>query len=479
LAIQCISDFIKFEKIPIFIRLKDYAESKNFELFQYILKYFSENGIKDLTIIEEVLNQGKAFILLDGLDEVREEDSYLILNKIQNFQERFYKNTFIMTCRTAANTYIFEEFTEVEILDFSLQQIQAFVSKWFWYKSQQGDLQLLAKIKASSSLQELASNPLLLTLLCLDFENTVVPSTNHFDFYRECTDVLLKSWDAKRNIDRGNYYGYLSISQKKQILGTIALDTLKQDQYLFSARELERQVTTHLELLLKFHSGPNVRLDSESVLKLIEAQHGLLVEQAKGLFSFSHQIFHEYFAAQKLTDELIFQGSSSTLSWLVTDTLAPKSHQVLRLVVKMLPRADVVLQEICQHIEQLTIQNTALQSLLTWVNQKALTVEGLHQPFIIRAFYLDLALTPVMDQISATLALPRTANPVLLCQLDDELKLDLTLNRLLTIDRILALDRTLANRQKIILGELSLLCGEEITETRSSPQGFGTKASWL
>jgi predicted NACHT family NTPase len=44
-----------------------------------------------------------------------------------------------------------------------------------------------------------------------------------------------------------------------------------------------------------------LQLDSEAVLKSIEAQHGLLVERARGIYSFSHLTFQEYFTAKQIT----------------------------------------------------------------------------------------------------------------------------------------------------------------------------------
>ena len=38
-------------------------------------------------------------------------------------------------------------------------------------------------------------------------------------------------------------------------------------------------------------------------MKSIEAQHGLLVERAKGIYSFSHLTFQEYFTAQKIVND--------------------------------------------------------------------------------------------------------------------------------------------------------------------------------
>ncbi|MBD2327182.1 hypothetical protein H6G21_09880 [Alkalinema sp. FACHB-956] len=83
---------------------------------------------------------GRALVLLDGLDEVQEKE------------------------------YTFERFTEVEIADFDHDQITTFVENWFRAKE---DLpkatRFIQRLEESEPIWELASSPLLLTLLCLVF----------------------------------------------------------------------------------------------------------------------------------------------------------------------------------------------------------------------------------------------------------------------------------------------------------------------
>ena len=51
-------------------------------------------------------------------------------------------------------------------------------------------------------IQELATNPLLLTLLCLMFEESADFPSNRSELYKEGLNVLLRKWDAKRSIER-------------------------------------------------------------------------------------------------------------------------------------------------------------------------------------------------------------------------------------------------------------------------------------
>ena len=144
-AIQCCyGDFLN-HLVPIFITLRDFAEAKNqgehIELMAYILL----NCGLTYTQITELLDRGKTLILLDGLDEVREEDASRVIKQIQEFSDRYHSNRFVITCRIAAQEYTFEKFTEVEVADFNHNQIKAFATKWFQIKENRASIILPAE----------------------------------------------------------------------------------------------------------------------------------------------------------------------------------------------------------------------------------------------------------------------------------------------------------------------------------------------
>ena len=108
LAIQCIAGEFLAHLVPRFITLKDFAEDNyqnslvNFIIFDTCNQFFTSQNEA-----ETLLQQGRLLILLDCLDEVREEDSKRILKEIQHFAQRFPQNRFVMTCRIAAREYTF------------------------------------------------------------------------------------------------------------------------------------------------------------------------------------------------------------------------------------------------------------------------------------------------------------------------------------------------------------------------------------
>lgn len=73
ITIQCNQGQFLSHLVPIFITLKDFVETPNQpSLLEYIGQQFWECGVTSAQI-HEVFNQKSALVLLDSLDEVKEE----------------------------------------------------------------------------------------------------------------------------------------------------------------------------------------------------------------------------------------------------------------------------------------------------------------------------------------------------------------------------------------------------------------------
>ncbi len=74
-------------------------------------------------------------------------------------------------------------------------------------------------------MRELAQVPLLLSLLCLTFEERGEFPGERDDIYREATDALLVKWDSKRQqggIKRDTVYRHLTLKNKQKLLAQMA-----------------------------------------------------------------------------------------------------------------------------------------------------------------------------------------------------------------------------------------------------------------
>lgn len=395
LAIQCIGGTFQSDRVPVFVTLKDFAEaSSKPDLLDYIERLIATNpvGARHALPLSRILSAGRALILLDGLDEVRDADSSRVLQQIRDFSQQFPLNQFVITCRIAAREYTFEKFTEVEIDDFDDKQIADFSGKWFRSKNDSIKAErFLQRLKEDEPIRELATNPLLLTLLCLVFEDSGSFPTNRAELYQTGVDVLLKKWDVKRNIEREQVYKRLSLKRKEDLLSQIACTTFEAGNYFFKQREVERNISQYIQNLPDASTDPEaLELDSAAVLKSIEAQHGLFVERARGIYSFSHLTFHEYFTARKIVTSCNpYAADDPMLQRLVTHLTEKRWREVFLLTVGMLDSADALLRLMKSHIDGLLAVDEKLQQFLRWVDGKVKSTQSSNKSVTLRAFYVS------------------------------------------------------------------------------------------
>ncbi|MEG4484984.1 NACHT domain-containing NTPase [Microcoleus sp. D2_18a_B4] len=394
IALQC--DHAKFEtnKIPIFIPLRTFAEIPNLDLLEYISDEFA-CGVEARSQTEFVLSQGKGLILLDGLDEVPESDSDAVVRQIRQFVQKYYNNQFIITCRIAAAKYRFhdEAFTCVEVADFNNKQIAAFARNWFVAFSQNLEAgkalasQFVEQLKMNKNQQirELAVTPILLNLTCLVFQAKADFPSNRAKLYEEGLEIMLRKWDETRGIQRDEVYRDLNLCRKKHLLAFVAAITFDRGDYFFEKNQIQQVIADYLANLPDATTDP-VQLESHSevVLKAIEAQHGLLVERARGIYSFSHLTFQEYFTAT----EIVNNSTPQALEKLVSHLTEKRWREVLFLAVGMLPKTDDLLLSMKQQVDGMVAEDEQLQQFLMWVRNKSFSIKAPYKPSAIRAFYL-------------------------------------------------------------------------------------------
>ncbi len=291
------------DKTAIFVPLKRWSDGKK-TLEEFIVNEFEICDFPEADIfVKELLNTGGAIVLFDGLDEVSNTDTRRkdAIEALSEFSRKYSNSQIILTCRTAATEYSFDKFTYVEIADFTPQQQISFIEKWY---SDRPDSQerLLREWNQTESktLIDLARTPLLLALLCLAYDETLTFPRRRIELYEESVNALLRKWDSSREISRDEIYKGLSHHRKEQMLRRIGLETFKEAEIFIPKRKLIQLISEYLEEL----PPDDVRngIDGDIVLRAMEAQHGLIIERAYNIYSFSHLTIHEYFAAKKIVE---------------------------------------------------------------------------------------------------------------------------------------------------------------------------------
>jgi predicted NACHT family NTPase len=419
LAIECLNGNFLADRLPIFVTLKEFAEtegqpgildfmaglvippsppSKGGNQIEVPLLKGDLGGspITRSTLIA-ILESGKALVLLDGLDEVMEQDHDRVIREIREFAERYSQNHIVITCRIAAREYIFQQFTEVEMADFDDLQIQSFADKWFKTKEKNPESttgkMFWKELESRKPVKELAANPLLLTLLCLEFDNSSAFPQSRSELYDRALNVLLAKWDGQRRILRGEeVYKGLSLKRKETLLGQLAMYTFERGDYFFKEKVATQQIEQYIRNLPGATEDPAaLEVDSRAVLKSIESRHGLLSERATGIYSFSHLTFQEYFTAKNILDLSNPAAQEAALGKLVEHIGDKRWKEVFLLVVEGLDNADYWLRLMQQRIDSSIGDDPKLQRLLEWAQIKSASINVTYKPSAIRAFYLALA----------------------------------------------------------------------------------------
>ena len=189
------------------------------------------------------------------------------------------------------------------------------------------------------------------------------------------------------------------------MLGQIAFNTFVNGEYFFRQEDLQRQIKEYICNLPEASADPDaLRLDSEAVLKAIEHHHGLLVERARNIYSFSHLTFQEYFTAREIERERHFEI-------LVQNISDPRWNEVFYLTAEMLRRSDDLLLLMKVRIDGMLTSDAKLQMFLEWINQKTNSVKFSYKPVAIRAFYAYIGSRDLNRAYALTSALNLNISP--------------------------------------------------------------------
>jgi len=343
--------------IPVFIELKRFT-SCDINIENFIAEEFRICGFPEPNqFTAKALEEGKLLILLDSLDEVPTKNSTNVISQIQDFVDTYDKNRFITSCRVAAYRHNFRRFTDVAMADFDDIQIENFINNWFSSKPDVGK-ECWEKLKSNeyTAAKELTQTPLLLTLVCLLYQRSGKIPTNRATLYERALRVLLEEWAGEKGIHQEDLYKGLDTKRKEMILSEIAHDAFEEDRLFLPRREIADKIEKLLAEMLpdeKFINGIDV-------LKSIEVQHGVLVERADSIYSFSHLTLQEYLTAQYIDDH-------RKIEKLVTEHLTDERWQEVFLLVAGLMRggADELLLLIDKEAQNY-INTPKLQALLNW-----------------------------------------------------------------------------------------------------------------
>ena len=265
--------------------------------------------------VETNLRRGNFAILLDGLDEMPDQEVRVaVTNWIEQQSSGQAGNLLVLTSRPFGyRDNPVGGAIVVEVQAFTEEQISSFIRQWYVAVSVRshgasnessrlaarlGADELLARLDETPSLFELTANPLLLTMIANVHQYRGALPGSRAELYEEICDVFL----GKRHQARGVAVDMPS-RQRQAVLRNLAYAMTRQGISEVTAKDAANCVGPALARVSK-------RVEPADFLRSVEDSSGLLIEKERGVYAFAHLTFQEYLTADFIresgrADELV------------------------------------------------------------------------------------------------------------------------------------------------------------------------------
>lgn len=256
-------------------------------------------------------------IFLDGLDEIGDSDKARLIKGIEAFTSLYKKIKVILTSRTyvySKNEQMFNCFSVLQLAPFNSIQINNYISNWYKIvmpmlnldidKAEVRSNQLAQTIYRQEHLMDMASRPLLLTLMVTLHTSWGQLPEDRAELYEESVKLLLTRWEDSRqsqNAEEKNESDiqyYLRTDQYRSIRS--ALERLAYETHMLQQGEdfsfHEPATISKAKILSAFDFLPD-NINPRVLIRFLSERSGMLIALDNEHFAFPHRSYQEYLAA--------------------------------------------------------------------------------------------------------------------------------------------------------------------------------------
>jgi formylglycine-generating enzyme required for sulfatase activity len=364
--------------LPILLPLNAYArrliQQGEVSLSLFLGEYYASRQHKLEHVSElfhQALSQQQAVVLCDGLDEVQANRAHLV-RLVQDFVAEYVPqpadppesvavgtppsavvtgNRVVVTSRIVGYDeapLTGRQWRTHTLTDFTRADIEQFVTQWTmaFMRSIQGDTDaarqaaarerhdLLQAIFGNPSVERLAANPLLLTILALIKHTGVTLPEQRVKLYELYLQTLIESWNLARSLDQYPAGDRLQYEETVQVLAPLAL-WLRQENPtagLVTQEQLEQWLTDYYHGAEWQLPRGEARQRGRTFLDSVQQHSNLLLERGERQYGFLHLTLEEMLAAQGIVQRLDEQHADA-LALFRQYLLDPAWHETLQLAV--------------------------------------------------------------------------------------------------------------------------------------------------
>ncbi|ELS04026.1 putative NTPase (NACHT family), partial [Xenococcus sp. PCC 7305] len=333
--------------------IQDFAQQRCQNFLEFVHKGSSWVCHLNQNELDKRLKQGEVRVLFDGLDEVFDPQQRAnVIAQIHSFTQTYDKVKVIVTSRVIG--YKPQQLKDAEFHHFMLQdlepvQIEEFLTKWHdltyneateSQKKQDRQQRIAKAIQESQAIQQLAMNPLLLTMMAILNRNQDLPR-DRAELYRRSSELLLYQWDVEGKLLEDPELKSVAIDyrDKQAMLRDVAHFMQATEKglagNLISDRDLEKILINYLKTI----DVTETRKVAKLMVEQLRTRNFILCDIGSNYYAFVHRTFLEYFCAWSY----IWQLEAQTLSIeeIRTEVFGKhwqdeSWHEVLRLIAGMI-----------------------------------------------------------------------------------------------------------------------------------------------
>ena len=343
--------------LPVVIRIRDWVLKPELSVLKY-LRWYAEESLSRKALptgfFEHWLERGRALILLDGLDEVVDEaQRRRVAEQIETFLGQYEDCPAVITSRPAGYRWDFfnlEAFPHYTLEPFDTQQVDTFIDHW--YDSRELDKaaarrrkdDLRSAFKGNDRIRQLATNPLLLTIIALIHRYQAELPRRRFKLYESAVETLLTSWDSGKDIRLYSVLQHLKADDLLYVLKKLAYWIHTQGSAgetdggtLIDTDELMRQLQKEIKTQKKCEPH-EAKAEAKRFVDFIQRRTGLLNEQGKDCYAFVHKTFQEYLTAEEIYDRFEEGEDEAIVEHIQAHLHDPHWREVLLLLVSKLKK---------------------------------------------------------------------------------------------------------------------------------------------
>ena len=294
LFLSSAENYQQTERLPILVSLKDYKKetASIIDLIWATIKEY--DAFVPQKYVIKLLEDKKAILLLDGLDEIQSSLRDSFYKDLEAFIKSYSGNTVFITSRPVYGFVSYAKFSLFDIEPLNKAQAISLIQKLdFW--DEKGKRNFLSALETGlyNSHMQFASNPLLLTIMLMTYSTFgEVPAKARF-FYSRAYETMARLHDATKGSYKRPMYTELSPEDFAKYFAQFCARTYTKEMLEFT----DITFADDMNKVIKNVHGNNVQ-EIKAKDFLLDLTDNLCIMYSEGeKYYFIHRSFQEYFAA--------------------------------------------------------------------------------------------------------------------------------------------------------------------------------------